>query len=114
MKFKLIVALVSPEVTDTVIDAARKKGATGEVIVPARGSGLRESKFLGISITAKTDVILFIVEEHIVPLIIDAFSNECHLQESGNGIAIVLDIDRVIGMDSQISEIKKKLREKNL
>jgi len=114
MKFKLIVALVNPEITDKVVEHARKKGATGEVIVPARGSGSHETKFFGFTIADKTDLVLFVVEEHIVTNVMDAILNECNLKAQGNGIAIVLSIDRVVGMENQIIQIKQKLKEENL
>ena len=41
MKFKVIIALVTDDRTDTIIDVARKDGATGcTVVTNARGEGL--------------------------------------------------------------------------
>jgi hypothetical protein len=97
MKFKLIVALVNPEITNEVIDTAKKSGATGNVTIPARGCGIEETKFMGIAIEDRTDVILFVVEEHSV-----------------NGIVIVLSIDQVAGLDRQIAKIKDKLKTEQL
>ena len=67
MQFKLIVAFVKPNITDSVVDAMREAGATGATIVPARGTGIHEAKsFFGLSIEAQTDIIFFLVEEHVV------------------------------------------------
>jgi nitrogen regulatory protein P-II 1 len=114
MRFKLVMTLVSPDITTKVIDAAKKAGATGDVIIPARGTGSTQSKFFGISIEDKTDIILFVVEEHTVNKVLDAITLDCKLCEPGNGIAIVLSIDKVAGLDKQIENIKTKLRDENL
>lgn len=114
MKFKLIVALVNPEITNEVIDTAKKSGATGNVTIPARGCGIEETKFLGIAIEDRTDVILFVVEEHSVKRILENISKETKLDEPGNGIVVVLSIDQVAGLDRQIAKIKDKLKSEQL
>ena len=51
MKFKLIMAFVKPNITDTVVDSMKEAGATGATIIPARGTGMHEAKsFFGLSI----------------------------------------------------------------
>jgi nitrogen regulatory protein P-II 1 len=114
MQFKLIMTLVTPEITNQVIDAAKKAGATGDVVLPARGTGSKEAKFFGISVEDKTDIILFVVEEHIVNRVMQAITTDCKLREPGKGIAIVLSVDKVVGMEAQIEKIKTRLREEQL
>jgi hypothetical protein len=114
MRFKLIVAMVNPNITNNIIETAKAKGATGDVILSGRGTGIEETKLFGISVADKTDVILFLVEEHIVKPIMDGFNEECKIEEPGNGIAMVLSIDKVAGLDRQIEAIKNKLREEQL
>jgi nitrogen regulatory protein P-II 1 len=114
MRFKLIVALVNPDITSDVVDSAQKAGATGNVIIPARGSGIKQAKLFGISVADKTDVILFIVEEHIVQKVLQAMNKDCRLDDPGNGIAIVLAIDKVVGLQKQIEKIKQRLKEEPL
>ena len=114
MKFKLIMTLVTPDITEEVVETAKKAGATGNVVVSARGCGINETKFLGISVDDKTDIIFFVVEEHSVNKILDAINNECDLHKPGNGIAIVLSIDKVVGLERQILKIKEKLKGEQL
>lgn len=109
MKFKLIVALVNPEISDKVVKVAKKAGATGDVIIQAKGNGIEEASFLGLSIQDKTNVILFVVEEHHVNAIMEAVSTECRLEEPGNGIMVVLSIDKVAGLSRQIKKIRDNL-----
>ncbi|MFZ1703543.1 MAG: P-II family nitrogen regulator [Saprospiraceae bacterium] len=114
MRFKLIVTLVRPELTKDVVKAAKDAGATGDVIISGRGTGVSESSFFGITLEDRTDVILFIVEEHSVNKILDTLCEECKLTDPGRGVAIVLSIDKVTGLDRQIDKIKDKLKEERL
>lgn len=114
MRFKLIVALVRPELTNEIVKTAKNAGATGDVILSGRGTGITESSFFGIQLEDRTDAILFIVEEHSVDKILDALCNECKLKEPGRGVAIVLSIDKVTGLERQIDKIKDKLKEERL
>lgn len=114
MRFKLIVAFVNPEITNKIVETAKKNGATGDVIIPARGTGIKPVKIFGLTVENKTDLILFVVEEHIVNKIMNALCEECKIDESGNGIAIVLSIDKVAGLNRQISAIKERLSEEQL
>lgn len=110
MKFKLIMSLVNPEITEKVIDAAKQAGATGDVVIPARGSGSNTSTFFGLEIEDKTEIVLFVVEESAVNAVLNAITIDCKLCEPGNGIAIVLNIDQFSGLDKQIELIKIKKR----
>ena len=114
MKFKIVMTLVNPEITEKVIETAKRAGATGDVVIPARGSGSTPSTFLGVSIVDKTDILLFVVEEHIVNKLLDAITIECKLSEPGHGIAVVLNVEKVAGLEKQIESIKTKLKEENL
>jgi|GEM_PF-858831 len=109
MRFKLIVAFVNPEISDNVVKVAKKAGATGDVIIQAKGSGLETTSFMGLSIQDKTNVVLFVVEEHLVNPIIQSVTTECSLEEPGNGIMLVLSIDKVAGLSKQIKKIREKL-----
>jgi len=109
MRFKLIAAFVNPEITNKVVEVAKNAGATGDVIIQARGSGLESASFMGLSIKDRTNVVLFVVEEHIVNPIVQAVSEDCRLEEPGNGIMIVLDIQKVAGLSKQIEKIRENL-----
>jgi nitrogen regulatory protein P-II 1 len=114
MRFKLIAAFVDPSVTESLVAIARKNGATGDVIIPGRGQGVEATKFFGVSIDNKTEVVLLVVEEHVVDNILDCVSKECNLCEPGRGIMIVLNIDRVAGLEKQIVSIKDRLKDECL
>lgn len=111
MKFKVILASVKTDITDKVVDAAKAAGATGATIIPARGTGMREAKtFFGLSLEAPTDIVLFLLEEHIVRPVLDAISAAGQFDKPGTGIAFVLPVESVVGLDSQLERFKEEVR----
>lgn len=112
MKLKLIVALVSNDKTDAVVDAARAGGATGATIITSvRGEGLKPQKtFLGLDLAAQRDVVLFLVVEtrarDILERIRDAGRFE---QEPGAGIAFQIPIEDAVGLTTQLPTILEEV-----
>ena len=114
MKFKLIVAMIADENTEKVIATARELGATGAtVITSARGEGLAPPKsFFGVTIEGQVDVALFIVEEHMSKTILEAISTVSNFKGSnGAGVALQLDIEDGVGLESQLSTIQEEIEE---
>lgn len=112
MRFKVILASVKPDITDTVVDAAKAAGATGATIIPARGTGIREAKtFFGLTLEDQTDIIMLLVEEHIVQGILDAIAEAGEFKKPGTGIGFVLPVEQVIGLESQIESFKEEIRD---
>ena len=112
MRFKLILASVKADITDSVVDTAKKAGATGATIIPARGTGIHEAKsFFGLSLEAQTDIILFLVEEHLVIKILDCIKEAGEFHKPGTGIAFVVPVEHVVGLESQMEKFKEEVRE---
>ena len=114
MKFKLIVVLVTDDLTDLVIDAARETGATGcTVITNARGEGLTPTKtFLGLTLEGLRDVVLLLVEQHLSRHILERIAGVCRLDEDpGRGIAFQIDIEDAVGLASQIASIEREIED---
>lgn len=117
MKFKLIIVMTQDELTDTAIDAARAKGATGStVITSARGEGLNPKKtFMGLSLTGQRDLILFLVEEHHSREILEHIAEECGFEtEHGAGVAFMIDIEDAVGLSAQIRSIQEDISKEDL
>jgi len=113
MQFKLIMAFVKPSITDNVVDAMKKAGATGATIIPARGTGIHEAKsFFGLSIEDQTDIIVFLVEEHVVENLLEVIQLAGKFNEPGTGIALVMPVDHIAGLDSQMKKFKDQARDK--
>ncbi len=111
MRFKLILTSVESHITDKVVDAAKAAGATGATIIPARGTGIHEAKtFFGLTLEAQTDIIMFLVEEHTVTKVLDAIKQAGEFHKPGTGIAFVLPVEHVVGLESQMEQFKQEVR----
>lgn len=114
MRLKLIVALVSDEKTDTVVDAARAGGATGATIITSvRGEGLERGKtFFGLDLEAQCDVVLFLVIEERARDILERIRDAGRFEEEARaGIAFQVAIEDAVGLVSQIPIFKEVLEE---
>lgn len=114
MHFKLIVALVEDSQTETVLDAARKEGATGcTVINHARGEGLTKAKtFLGLTLETQRDMVLLLVEEHLSRNILERISEVAQFDySSGSGIAFQLDVEDAVGVAHQVERLTEVVEE---
>lgn len=112
MQFKLIMTFVKPSITDRIVDAMKKAGATGATIIPARGTGMHEAKsFFGLNIENQTDIIVFLVEEHVVENLMKVIQLAGKFHEPGTGIAFVLPIEHVAGLESQMKIFKDQARD---
>lgn len=113
MQFKLIIAFVKPSITDSVVDAMKEAGATGATIVPARGTGIHEAKsFFGLSIEDQTDIIVFLVEEHVAENLMQVIQLAGKFDDPGTGIALVIPVEHIAGLKSQMKKFRKQARDK--
>ena len=111
MRFKLILASVKADITDRIVDAAKESGATGATIIPGRGTGIKEAKtFFGLSLEAQTDIILLLVEEHLVTKILDVIKKAGEFHKPGTGIAFVMPVEHVVGLESQMEKFEEEVR----
>lgn len=114
MDFKLIIALVSDDYTEKVIERAREDGATGAtVITSGRGEGLKPAKtFFGLTLEGQIDMILFIVEKHLSRHILEGIA-ECadFDKEKGTGTAMQINIEDAIGLKAQLETIEKEIED---
>ena len=115
MHFKLVVVFVEDSQTDLVMKAAREAGATGATIINnARGEGVTKTKtFFGLSLETQRDVVLFIVEEHLSRKILETISDVAGFDdEPGQGIAIQIDVEDVVGIAHQIEKLTDVVEDK--
>jgi hypothetical protein len=114
MKFKLIIASVPDETTDAIADAARREGATGcTIITNARGQGLKKAKtFLGLDLAGARDVVLILVEQHLGRRILEEIGRVGEFDANpGAGIAIMIDVEDAIGLNSQLHTIQSEIED---
>lgn len=114
MHFKLIIALTEDSITNKVVEAARKKGATGSTVISsARGEGLQVAKtFLGLSLETQRDVILLLVEEHMSRDILETIEQVGEFEaHPGNGIAFSIDVEDAVGVSHQVDQLAEIVEE---
>ncbi|MDE2716157.1 MAG: P-II family nitrogen regulator [Chloroflexota bacterium] len=112
MRLKLIVALVSDDKSDVVVDAARAAGATGSTIITSvRGDGLEPEKtFFGLDLAAKRDLVLFLVVETRAREILERIRDAARLDsEPGAGIAFQVPIEDAVGLNTQLPTILEEV-----
>lgn len=108
MHFKMIIVFTDDNVTDAVMDAARKAGATGATVINnARGEGLEKPKtFFGLSLDTQRDVLIFLVEEHLSRHILETIAKVGEFDEKpGTGIAFQIDVEDAVGVNHQINQL---------
>ena len=114
MRMKLIVALVSDDKTDTVIEAARGGGATGATIITSvRGEGLApKHSFFGLDLTAHGNVVLFLVVETRARDILEQIRGAGRFdEEPGSGVAFQIAVEDAVGLSSQLSVMREEMEE---
>jgi len=115
MHFKLIIAFVDDDKTDSVMRAARAAGATGMTVIGnARGEGLKPAKtFLGLSLETQCDVLLFLVERHLSRHILERICQTGAFDTTpGTGIAFQIDVEDAVGVSHQIERLTEIVEEK--
>ncbi len=114
MHFKLIIALTEDSITDKVLEAARKNGATGSTVISsARGEGVEVPKtFFGLSLEAQRDVILLLVEEHMCREILETIETAGEFEANpGSGIAFSIDVEDAVGVSHQVRQLSEIVEE---
>ncbi len=111
MRFKLILSIVKADFTDKIVDNAKEAGATGATIIQGRGTGIREARtFFGLSLEAQSDIIMFLVEEHLTDKILNAIKEAGKFHKPGTGIAFAIPVDSIVGLESQIEKFKDQVK----
>lgn len=103
MEFQLIVTIVNKGHCGTVLDASLEAGAEGGTIITGRGSGIHEkAKLFSFTIEPEKDIILTLVPNDRTEKVLEAIVKASKLNEPGNGIAFVIDVEKVAGINHLI------------
>lgn len=103
MHLKLIVMTIRSDLSDSMVKAVKKAGAKGATIIPARGLGSRDTKtFFGMTMDIQRDVVFLLLDEHLIKPILKTIKKVGSFHQPGTGIAFVLDVEKAIGLESQI------------
>lgn len=97
--YNLITIIVDKGRAEEVIDAANKAGAKGGTIINARGSGIHESgKILSMEIEPEKEIVMILSESDTTENIVSAIKDAIKIDEPGNGILFVQDVNRTYGI----------------
>lgn len=95
----LIITITNEGYAETVMNSAKKAGASGGTTISGRGlETKKEIKFLGISIEPEKDVVMILVDEDKKTLIMDKIVESCGLKTPGAGICFSIPVDSAIGL----------------
>ncbi|KIX11342.1 P-II family nitrogen regulator [Dethiosulfatarculus sandiegensis] len=108
MPYKCLVAMLKPDLTEKVVQAAKKNGATGATIIPASGTGVHEANtFFGLTLDISTDVVIFVLPADDVEKIMATVREVGCFDQPGTGIAFVLPVEKATGLESQKNQAEK-------
>lgn len=110
-RFDLIVTIVNRGDASKVVDASLEAGAEGATILSGRGSGIHEkAKLFNIQIEPEKEIVLTLIHHQLTKHVAEAIETGVELNQSGKGIAFIIDVERVIGINHLIEEIRQEER----
>ena len=97
--YKIIYAIVDKGKAEEVIEAADLAGSTGGTILNARGAGSHEVQtFFSVPIEPEREEVFIIAKNELKDGIVDSIRKHLKIEEPGNGILFVLDVNEVYGL----------------
>jgi nitrogen regulatory protein PII len=109
MRFNLIMTIAPADRQEVIVDAAKGAGATGATILSARGTGIKEAKtFFGLTLDKPQEAMVMLVEKHQCAKILQAIYDAGDMKEPGNGISFSLPVESVMGLESQLTTLKRE------
>lgn len=103
MKFQheAIFCIVNSGYSDTVMEAAKKLGASGGTVINARGTAPKDAESIfGITIEPEKEIVMILVPSSIKANVLHALYQEAGLNTPGQGIAFALPVDGVVGLSA--------------
>ena len=99
---KIIYVVVDKGKAEDVIEAANKAGAKGGTIINARGAGVHEAKKLfSVEIEPEKEEVFIIAKNEAKDGILESIKAELNIDEPGNGIVFVIDVNEVYGLHAE-------------
>lgn len=107
--YELILCIVNTGFSETVMDAAKDKGARGGTVIHARGTANKEAEeFFHITIQPDKEIVMILVPSSIKDDVLHAVYQAAGLKTAGQGIAFALPVNHVVGI-TQIKEAVEKI-----
>ena len=107
--YEMIVCIINSGFSDTVMEAAKEFGATGDPVLHARGTANKEAEsFFKITIQPEKEVVMILVPAKIKDDVLHAIYRNAGLKTPGQGIAFSLPVDSAVGLPSVSADAAKK------
>lgn len=95
---KLLITVVQKGSAKTIVQATRNAGAEGGTIFLGKGTGIYDKRFFGIPVTQDKEIILTLFPRKIEEALLAEVGKEGRLNETGRGIAMVIELSAVAGI----------------
>lgn len=95
---KLLITVVQKGKAKAVVNATKEAGAEGGTIFLGKGTGIYEKKFFGIPIAQDKEIVLTLFPEKIEEALFARVTEAGRLRETGQGIALIIDVAGVAGI----------------
>ena len=100
-KYEMIYCIVNAGFAEDVMDAARECGASGGTVISARGTANQEAeKLFNITIQPEKEIVMILVPHELKDPILHALYKKVGLQSPGQGIALSMPVDDVVGLSN--------------
>ncbi|MCL2539392.1 MAG: P-II family nitrogen regulator [Oscillospiraceae bacterium] len=97
--YNIIYVIVDKGKAEDVIEASNKAGAQGGTIINARGAGVHEvQKLFSVEIEPEKEEVFIITKTELKDGIVESVRTHLKIDEPGNGILFVMDVDEVYGL----------------
>ena len=99
--YELIVTIVKEGYSESVMNAAKRVGATGGTVIYGRSLGSSRTILTNLQVEPEKDVVLNIVKKDIKNKVMESINKETGIKSDANGILLSLPIDNVIGLSEE-------------
>ena len=97
--YKIIYVVVDKGRGEDVIAAAGKAGVKSGIIINARGAGIHEvQKLFSMDIEPEKEEVFVIAKTEMKERVIQSINDALKIDEPGNGIMFILDVDEMYGL----------------
>jgi len=105
MKFVALIAIITAENEENIKKIAKQSGASGAMVIQAKGSGVEEKKsFFSLTFEGNHTILLYILEEKMSRSVLKAIKKDIEEEKNG-GMAFTTPISHVVGLNQ--TTIKK-------
>jgi nitrogen regulatory protein PII len=102
--YDLIITIVNKGDAEKVVNSSKEAGAEGGTILSGRGTGIHErAKLFGITIEPEKEIVLTLIDRQQSNKVLEAIINESALNKPGKGIAFVLEVEKVVGINHPLN-----------